>query len=314
MKRVISDDGSGYKYPSHTYEKAGIYNIAITGKVDRIRCYGIAGVIEHLTAIVQWGDLHLISLQQGFQRTKITTVPLPDDPAVFANITNSAQIFHGCEWLKEIPEGFFDTMMQTTTFQQAFWQCRSLESVRGDMFAKNVNVTGLSSVFNQCTGLTEIPEEIFANNRLTTSFTSSFSGCTNLKKIPANLFANNTVVTSAGTVFNGCTSLEEIPAGLFDAFTAVKSYPGAFKDCTSLKSIPSGLFDKSTEVANFSDIFRGCTALTGESPYTTISGTKVHLYQRDSHPSDFTAPTKYDGAFAGCIGLSDYSSIPDGWK
>ena len=65
------------------------------------------------------------------------------------------------------------------------------------------------------------------------------------------LFANNAQVISMWEAFAGCKSLQRIPTGLFDSMRTLQGVRLLFKNCSSL---------------------------TGESPYTLISGKKVHLY------------------------------------
>ena len=61
-------------------------------------------------------------------------------------------------------------------------------------------------------------------------------------------------------------------------------------------------------------LFYGCQSLTGESPYTLINGEKVHLYERQNHPTEFLEITSHTSAFNNCTNLTDYESIPSNWK
>ena len=137
--------------------------------------------------------------------------------------------------------------------------------------------------------------------------------------IPEGLFDNCTEVTSFYGTFGGCDNLTTIPAGLFDSCTGVTSFSHVFSSCSALTSIPEGLFDYNTKVTEFMYAFSMCGNLTGESPYTVINingvDTKVHLYERANYPEYFNAtPTSYSSCFYDCSRLTDYSSIPTGWK
>jgi hypothetical protein len=112
--------------------------------------------------------------------------------------------------------------------------------------------------------------------------------------------------------------LTEIPEGLFDKCTEVTDFHGVFSGCLSLQTIPVGLFDYNTKVTTFETAFLKNSNLNCESPYTIINidgvETKVHLYERANYPEYFTAPTKYSKCYNGCTKVTDYSSVPSGWK
>lgn len=101
------------------------------------------------------------------------------------------------------------------------------------------------------------------------------------------LFANNAQVISMWEAFAGCKSLQRIPTGLFDSMRTLQGVRLLFKNCSSL---------------------------TGESPYTLISGKKVHLYERKDYPNEFLEITSHTSAFNNCTNLTDYESIPSNWR
>ena len=49
------------------------------------------------------------------------------------------------------------------------------------------------------------------------------------------------------------------------------------------------------------------------SPYTTIDGVKVHIYERSLHPDAFTAPKSFGTCFRGCTALTDWDAIGSGY-
>lgn len=124
-----------------------------------------------------------------------------------------------------------------------------------------------------------------------------FMNCTNLTEVPSNLLKNNPHMTNLGGLFNGCTSLKTIPKDLFKYSTEVRALGGIFGGCTSLTEIPDGIFDYNTKLENINQAFMGCSNLEGLAP-------EVWLTNDISGTSCFT----------GCTKLSNYDSIPDGWK
>ena len=232
--------------------------------------------------------------------------------------------------ITEIPEGLFRYNTKVTNFGGTFYECTNLETIPEGLFKYNTKVTDFKAygrsisfvgpasipigVFCSCSGLQTIPVNLFKYNTQVEDFEGVFYNCTSLTEIPEGLFDNNTKVTSFRGTFAECISLKTIPEGLFDKCTEVTSFKYAFGQCFELKSIPVGLFDKNTKVTDIHGMFLSCAKLTSESPYTIINGVKVHLYERYLYPQYFTAPTAYNSCFLNCKNLTDYNSIPIGWK
>ena len=256
------------------------------------------------------------------------------------NVTSFDGTFQSCSALTEIPENLFANNQKVTNFSFTFYRCSALKSIPERLFANCPNVTTFGSTFYGCSALKSIPENLFANNPAVTDFGYTFWDCTKLTSIPKGLFANNPAVTSFGSIFSYCSALIEIPEGLFASNPAIIDFSGTFSACSALKSIPDGLFannpavtdfgytfrgcsalttiptrlfDNNRNVTDFSLTFWGCKALTSESPYTMIGDKKVHLYERQNYPGQFTAPTSFECAFTNCTGLRDYTQIPGDW-
>lgn len=250
--------------------------------------------------------------------TSLTTVPA----GIFsklAKVTTFDQTFIDCTGLSSIPAGLFDGNTAATKFQKVFSGCKALKSVPAGLFAKNTKVTDFNSLFIDCSALETVPGDLFENCTAAQTFNYLFEYCSSLKSIPAGLFAKNTRAVYFNDTFAGCTSLAEIPAGLFDAVptaSTVASFKECFINCTSLKSIPTGLFDKALKAVAFNYAFANCTGLTGESPFTTVSGNKIHLYERKAYYSVGGFNNRITGTkcFSGCTGLSDYDNISSDWK
>ena len=257
-----------------------------------------------------------------FLRTGISAIPV----GLFDNNTKVTKIsdnwsyescFTACSNLKSIPEGLFDKFTEVTDLSHVFKECINLQEIPEGLFDKCTKVTTFFYAFKGCTSLTEIPEGLFDNCPVVTNFANAFQQCTNLKTVPSNLFRYNTAVTSFGSTF-GYSGLTSIPEGLFDNCPEVLDFSYAFSNCTNLITVPEGLFDECKKVTNFGGAFQWSSKITGESPYTTINvdgqDMKVHLYERSNYPEHFTAPTSNYSCFYNCSRLTDYSSIPSGWK
>lgn len=253
-------------------------------------------------------------------------------------VTNASAIFYECPDIKTVPAGLFDNMTSVNDLTYIFRGCSKLESIPENLF-NFPEVTKVSLLFKDCVKLTTLPSDLFANMPNLTFMSRVFEGCTSLVTIPARLFANLTSLTKMEYMFNGCKALKNIPDDLFENSVSLKEFDSMFRDCTSLEVVPAGLFsplvnmthisgmfagntslttvpvsifDNNKKISTVTVAFQGCSKLTGESPYTVVNGQKMHLYERSG--SGFTYIMAGGNCFAGCTGLSDYSSMPGGWK
>ena len=101
---------------------------------------------------------------------------------------------------------------------------------------------------------------------------------------------------------------------MFDHNPEVTYISYSFEGCSSLRSVPTNLFDKMRILQSTTRLFYGCQSLTGESPYTLINGEKVHLYERQNHPTEFLEITSHSNTFRNCTNLTDHNSMPSNWR
>lgn len=276
---------------SHTYGEGISSTVSVTfkGTVEALSTSGYSAQVEVLKAsllgITQWGDpeLQRINLQGAIALNYLAT----DTKGALANVTDFSNCFYGCTSLTSLPEG---------------------------LFAKATHATNFNYAFGGCTGLTTLPSDLFAQNAEATLFTGTFYQCTSLETLPATLFAGAVKAAAFNKTFYECSSLTALPEGLFDHNANVSDISQAFSHCTKLKQIPVTLFDHMRMLQTTSEMFYNCTSLTGESPYTVINDSKVHLYERQNYPSEFLKIDNHSNTYLNCTGLSDYGSIPDEWK
>lgn len=276
---------------SHAYGEGTSSTTSVTfkGTVEALTTSGYSAQIEVLKAsllgITQWGnpELQKINLQGAIALNYLAA----DTKGALANVTDFNHCFYGCTSLTSLPEG---------------------------LFAKATRATNFSYAFGDCTGLTSLPSDLFAQNAEATLFTGTFYQCTSLETLPATLFAGAVKAGVFNMAFYGCSSLTALPEGLFDQNANVSEISQAFSHCTKLQQIPVSLFDHMRMLQTTNEMFFNCTSLTGESPYTVINGSKVHLYERQNYPSEFLKIDNHSNTYTNCTGLSDYGSIPDEWK
>jgi hypothetical protein len=168
-----------------------------------------------------------------------------------------------------------------------------------------VGFTTMTSAFYGCTNLTTIPNSAIGNPSIN-GFQQTFFGCTGLSgSIPADLFRYNVNVSTYGfqQTFFGCTGLTgSIPEDLFYYNSLCTHYDGTFYNCRNLV-LPSRLFDLSNLVivTTFENFMR--VASTSYS----FTGTIQDIW-------NYATGAISTNAFSNQTAISNYSSIPNGWK
>ena len=254
-------------------------------------------------------------------------------------VTTFQSTFGYCSGLTAIPAKLFDNCPKVTSFQSTFYNCSGLIAIPAKLFDNCPKVTSFQSTFSWCTGLTTIPANLFDKCTQVSSFESTFQRCKNwIGPIPAGFFDNCTNVWSFKTTFEYCMKLTgPIPQGLFDNCTKVNSFEDTFANCLELSgAMPSGLFSHNIKATSFRATFINDHKLTlvtdvftGGTDYTPATRFTVHPYKIDftqcfSGMGGGTAPNLWEYTFGGeiesylcfenCARLTNYASIPSGWK
>lgn len=180
---------------------------------------------------------------------------------------------------------------------------------------KNVSES-TNAVFQGCTSLTSIPADLFDCWTILKNANNTFMGCSGLTSIPGNLFSKCKNINSAAGTFSGCTGLTSIPDNLFSASgNNLTNVSNCFYGCTQLTALPEGLFNDNAAINLFNYCFYNCNKLTGNAPYRQMA-TKVYYWNRGTYKTEFPFEGQLTGTrcFYGCTGLTQYSTIPTGWK
>ena len=273
----------------HIYEESNTsYVVKVSGKVVSLDGSMIPeGFRSGVVGVKQWGYLGLVSMANAF-----------------AN-------FNGLEYLAA------DTSMafaEVQSFENAFSCCPRLLTVPMDLFKFASKATDFDGVFSSCQSLASIPDRLFSNCGSALSFSASFQNCSVLSSIPDNIFNGCVCAESFDNAFRNCRSIKTIPANLFAGCPDADDFSYTFSNCSSLGRIPASLFDNQRKVRSFDHTFYSCTSVSGESPYTSIGGRSVHLYERADYPDYFTTPVSNESCFGNCVRISDWSRMPSSWK
>lgn len=309
MQRVF------FARPTHKYDNPGTYEIRIYGEVESFASnqmeLGTNDAYKRcFIAVKNWGNIGLRSLKYAFAKaSNLAYVVAPKDDS-FNKLESVYYAFNQCESLTEIPDGFFANAPNLIEGYGVFEQCTNLKKAPNNLFAgcdKLTRVTRLfwktgietigDNIFEGCVSLNDVGQIFYQNDKLTS--------------IPAGLFEDCVSLTDFSNAFSNCTSLTSIPANLFSNNLEVTNFSNVFRNCTSLTAISVSIFDNNTKVTNFSNAFNGSILLVGESPFTLIDGTKVHLYERGGYPEQFANPKTVTGCFKDCVKFSDFANISE---
>ena len=210
----------------------------------------------------------------------------------------------------------------TDDYANAFVDCSKLESVAADSLKIFANVTHAEFLFTRCSSLRHVPDSLLAHCK-SENLSGVFNSCKLLQEIPPHIFLDCSSADDFEMTFFQCESLTSVPEGLFDDCVEAWGFIYTFADCKNLVSVPETLFDRNRKAFAFSGTFYDCINVKNESPYTLVSGKKVHLYERKEYPELFKAPSMYNDCFHGhgnvfvggmTAGWKDYASIPKEWK
>ena len=301
-------------YPTHTYSKKGDYLILISGTVTEINANGLdESELACISGIYNFGKIGLTNLYSAFKGCTNLTYLSNYNSSSLADVTSFEDAFSECP-LTIIPSDLFTDCRSVISFKNTFHNCINLTEIPSGLFGNCSSVISFAGTFNNCVNLKEIPSGLFNNCTQVESFKNTFNGCTGLTEIPPGLFDNCSSVMTFASTFHNCVNLKEIPSGLFNNCTQASDFMSTFQNCKNLTEIPFGLFDNCKEIENLMVTFAGCKNLTGESPYTIIENNKVHLYERNDKTGEFIKPKYFYSCFSECVGLSDFSDLPNEWK
>ncbi len=187
-------------FPTHTYAKAGNYDIKVYGSADMIglveekdrsdSTYG--SFITCLTAITNWGE-------GNFKRFGFTTclylTSVADNATekTFANVTSMENMFKTCGSLENIVLTSFNTS-KVTNMAGMFFNCIALETIDVSSFDTS-KVTDMSELFSSCENLTSIDLSTWDVKSLQNA-SGMFEACNSIKVLDLRNFSTSSLTTT----------------------------------------------------------------------------------------------------------------------
>jgi hypothetical protein len=300
-KAIVFTDSKGDEnnlFPTHTYAKAGTYNIAITENVIGgfpAIYFNFNSDYHKVMAISQWGGNTWNSLNRAFYGCENLTLTATDAAtALTGSVSDFSSAWTNCSGLTSFP------LLNTTAgkdFSYAWFGCSSLTSFP---LLNTAAGKDFSRAWDGCTDLTSFP---LLNTTAGTDFTLAWNDCSDLTSFPL-------LNTAAGTNFvgawNHCSRLKSFPLLNTAAGT---NFAGAWTDCASLTSFP---LLNTAAATNFYGAWHSCYSLTSFPLLNTAAGKDFSMaWHGCSGLTSFpllntAAGTEFYRAWDGCSGLTSF--------
>lgn len=190
------------------------------------------------------------------------------------------------------------------------------------------SITTVTRLF-MSTDIVSVPSGIFDNLSSPTDFLYLFADCFLLETIPSGIFDGCVGALSFNTSFGNCYVLASLPSGMFDQCTSVTNFNACFASCYALSEIPENLFYYNSAVTIYSGVFYQCRNLSlpssiwNLSNLSIVTGFTVSFYCTQTSYShtgtvqdvwNYCTPSTTADCFQNCTALTNYASIPAGWK
>lgn len=278
------------EFPTHTYAKAGVYEIAVAGNCP---VWGYSGANKpnekystynnYLISVKQFGELsatrygfsycsNLIEVSGENLVTEKTFENITNMSLMFfncyqmtkldvsdfntENVNNMMYMFYSCVSMTDLNISNFDTS-KVTTMTGMFDGCVKLNSLDVSRFDTS-NVTNMARMFESCRALARLDVSNFNTSRVNTMEMMFFS-CDNLTQLDVSNFDTSNVENMEG-MFGRCASLESIDVTKFNTSKTI-SIAGMFDNCKKLSSIDVSSFNTLNVIAMV-QMFSSCSGLT----------------------------------------------------
>ena len=334
------------QFPSHTYAKAGVYEIAVTGECPEwgYSSYSLPGrtsnyytYTQYLTKVKQFGELN--ATKYGFtyceKLTEVSGDNLVTDKT-FEKVTSMAYMFNFCSGLTTLDASNFNTSNVTnmswmfqycknlisldlsnfdtskvTDMSYMFSYCNSLTTLNMSNFNTS-NVIGMTWMFYDCRNLTSLDLSSFITSKVT-SMLYMFSNCSSTTSLDVSNF-DTSKVTNMKNMFSNCKSLTSLDVSSFNTSNTQKMI-SMFSNCQSLTSLDVSNFDTSS-VDNMESMFSGCTNLKSillSEKFTVYSGT-TNMFSNCSKLTAVitTSSTPVENQFKGLLPSTATLYVPNG--
>ncbi len=187
---------NSYLPVKHTYEKAGVYSMTISGQCENLYQSGGTGYKDRI--------VNLKDCLWGVAVPKNCTSPLK-----YAHAS-----FFGCESLVYLGKGVFQNLSDCRTIPHLF-DGAAIEYFYQYSLYGIPNLQNAEYAFEACK-MIGVHKNLFKWSPKLNNLVHAFHRCDKLKSIPQNFFDNNPKISNLSWCFKSCTSLQSVPKTLFD--------------------------------------------------------------------------------------------------
>lgn len=259
---------------THTYAAAGYYLIQIAGAHTRFY-HGSGSTAEKATRAIR----------------------------LYSGLTSCANAFQGCSNAKFTINSGFTIPNSVQTCLEMFRGCSGNAFTVPAGFTLGASVFTTQSMFLGCSGTAfTVPSGFTCNTSSLTTCIQMFYGCSgNAFALPSG-FTLGANIVYINSMFQGCSGTGfMLPSG-FAIPVKVTNCSYLLYACSKITSDISNIFPTwGTVSVNISNAFSGCVLIAGTLP-------SAKLWDNTSVTWTST------GAFTSCTNLTNYASIPAGWK
>jgi hypothetical protein len=181
-----------------------------------------------------------------------------------------------------------------TSFLSTFQSSSALKSMPTNLFSNLTNVNTLRQTWYGCSAATSFPVVSTLTN--VNTLYSTWQNCSAATSFP--VVSTLTNVNTLFSTWQNCSAATSFP--VVSTLTNVNTLFETWYGCSAMTNIPT-LFTNSTALVNVSYAFSGDANMKGSS---------VQFWNKTNFPNI----TVSNNCYTGCTNLSDYATIPTGWK
>jgi len=255
------------------------------------------------SGIISWGDGSQSSVSGSNVTTSHSYSEAGSHTLIFTgSFTNVMQV--DATQAAKVTNVLSYSLPSLTSASEAFNNCVNASFDGGFVFGSSI--TNLFRCFNGCVGLDFTPTLPTGNVK---NFSSCFKGCTGITVaavLPSTVSSSSISGVNLSYMYDGCTNLLSITSSHRKIVPNGKNMNYMFRNCSRLiaditdivgEYSTTGITDSNSISAD--QTFYNCSNLTGQ------------MYKWWNNATKFSSHSK---CFYNCTNLSNYSSIPVGWK
>ena len=304
----------------HTYAVNGTYIVKIYGVCEGWS-FNNGGDKLKITGLISGGRTPTFSgfkyLVSGFYGCSNITSTIPDDMLRNASACdNLFALFRSCSGITgSIPTDLLKYVTEVTDISYLLYDCSGLTgSIPTDLLRYVTKATNLRYLLWRCSGLTgTVPTDFLRYVTLATNINSLIRSCSGLTgALPANFLKYVTQVTDAGYLLQACSGITGYGADLCRDIVLCTDFSYMMQNCYAMQQRSDTFYRPGEEATRFAGKTINFTGCFYRTSFTGTQGTAPDLW--NATYAGVTSTSCWTGAGNSLTSLTNYASIPAGWK